>query len=140
MPNFDRFYFSLKTIRMKISLKDKIFKTISLVASQLDINSYVVGGYVRDLIIGRNSKDIDIVAVGSGIELARTVAKMLGIKKIAIYKTFGTAQIKFGNVDIEFVGARKESYQHESRKPVVENGSLTDDLLRRDFTINTLAA
>ena len=125
---------------MKISLKDKIFKTISLVASQLDINSYVVGGYVRDLIIGRNSKDIDIVAVGSGIELARTVAKMLGIKKIAIYKTFGTAQIKFGNVDIEFVGARKESYQHESRKPVVENGSLTDDLLRRDFTINTLAA
>ena len=125
---------------MKIQLDDNIFKTISLAASQLNIKAYVVGGFVRDAIIGRNSKDIDIVAVGSGIELAREVANMLNIKKVAVYKNFGTAQIKVHDIDIEFVGARKESYQRNSRKPIVENGSLADDQLRRDFTINALAA
>ncbi len=124
---------------MKINLEDKIFETISLAAAELNIKAFVVGGYVRDSIIGRNSKDIDIVAVGSGIELARTVANILGIKKVAIFKTYGTAQINFGDVDIEFVGARKESYDRNSRKPIVENGSLSDDQLRRDFTINALA-
>jgi poly(A) polymerase len=125
---------------MKIQLGDNIFKTISLAASQLNIKAYVVGGFIRDAIIGRNSKDIDIVAVGSGIELAREVANMLNIKKVAVYKNFGTAQIKVHDIDIEFVGARKESYQRNSRKPIVENGSLADDQLRRDFTINALAA
>ena len=125
---------------MKIKLTNNIFEVISLAASKLKIKAYVVGGFVRDTIIGRSSKDIDIVAVGSGIELAREVAKMLDIKKVAVYKNFGTAQIKVHALDIEFVGARKESYQRNSRKPIVENGSLADDQLRRDFTINALAA
>lgn len=125
---------------MKIKLSNNIFEVISLAALKLKIKAYVVGGFVRDAIIGRNSKDIDIVAVGSGIELAREVAKMLEIKKVAVYKNFGTAQIKVHDIDIEFVGARKESYQRNSRKPIVENGSLADDQLRRDFTINALAA
>ena len=125
---------------MKLKLTDNIFNIISLAASKLKIDSYVVGGFVRDAIIGRNSKDIDIVAVGSGIELAREVANMLDIKKVAFYKNFGTAQIKVNDIDIEFVGARKESYQRNSRKPIVENGTLDDDQMRRDFTINALAA
>jgi len=125
---------------MKLKLTDNIFNIISLAASKLKIDSYVVGGFVRDAIIGRNSKDIDIVAVGSGIELAREVANMLEIKKVAVYKNFGTAQIKVKDKDIEFVGARKESYQRNSRKPIIENGTLADDQSRRDFTINALAA
>jgi len=125
---------------MKLKLTDNIFNIISLAASKLKIDSYVVGGFVRDAIIGRNSKDIDIVAVGSGIELAREVANMLDIKKVAFYKNFGTAQIKVKDKDIEFVGARKESYQRNSRKPIIENGTLADDQSRRDFTINALAA
>jgi len=125
---------------MKINLSDNIFNTISLAASKLKIKAYVVGGFVRDAIIGRHSKDIDIVAVGSGIELAREVANMLEIKKVAVYKNFGTAQIKVKDKDIEFVGARKESYQRNSRKPIIENGTLADDQSRRDFTINALAA
>ncbi|NCO56102.1 MAG: tRNA nucleotidyltransferase, partial [Bacteroidetes bacterium] len=111
---------------MKLKLTDNIFNIISLAASKLKIDSYVVGGFVRDAIIGRNSKDIDIVAVGSGIELAREVANILDIKKVAFYKNFGTAQIKVNDIDIEFVGARKESYQRNSRKPIVENGTLAD--------------
>jgi len=125
---------------MKINLSDNIFNTISLAASKLKIKAYVVGGFVRDAIIGRHSKDIDILAVGSGIELAREVANMLEIKKVAVYKNFGTAQIKVKDKDIEFVGARKESYQRNSRKPIIENGTLADDQSRRDFTINALAA
>ncbi|PIX36602.1 MAG: tRNA nucleotidyltransferase, partial [Bacteroidetes bacterium CG_4_8_14_3_um_filter_31_14] len=125
---------------MKLKLTDNIFNIISLAASKLKIDSYVVGGFVRDAIIGRHSKDIDILAVGSGIELAREVANMLEIKKVAVYKNFGTAQIKVKDKDIEFVGARKESYQRNSRKPIIENGTLADDQSRRDFTINALAA
>jgi len=125
---------------MQIELNNNIFNIISLAANKLNVEAYVVGGYVRDVIIGRASKDIDIVAVGSGIELANETAKLLDISKVAIYKNFGTAQIKFHDIDIEFVGARKESYQRNSRKPIVENGSLSDDQLRRDFTINALAA
>ena len=102
--------------------------------------TYIIGGYVRDLYLKRPSKDIDIVTVGSGIELAKKVAKMLQPRPgVNIFKTFGTAMLKYKNLEIEFVGARKESYQWDSRKPVVENGTLTEDQNRRDFTINALA-
>ena len=102
--------------------------------------TYIIGGYVRDLYLKRPSKDIDIVTVGSGIELAKKVAKMLQPRPgVNIFKTFGTAMLKYKNLEIEFVGARKESYQWDTRKPVVENGTLTEDQNRRDFTINALA-
>ena len=102
--------------------------------------AYVIGGYVRDCIMGRQSKDIDIVVVGSGIDLAKKVAKKTGPgTSISIFKSFGTAMLKFEDTEIEFVGARKESYRRESRKPIVENGTLEDDQCRRDFTMNTLA-
>jgi poly(A) polymerase len=102
--------------------------------------AYVIGGYVRDCIMGRQSKDIDIVVVGSGINLAKKVAKKTGPgTSISIFKSFGTAMLKFEDTEIEFVGARKESYHRESRKPIVENGTLEDDQCRRDFTMNTLA-
>ena len=129
-----------KVKQEKIILNEKIFQIISEVSAELNVKAYVVGGYVRDQILGRHSKDIDIVAVGSGIELANAVASKLNIKKIAIYKNFGTAQIKSDDVEIEFVGARRESYTRNSRKPVVEDGSLSEDQSRRDFTINALAA
>jgi poly(A) polymerase len=125
---------------VRIELKEKIFETISNAAEEIGVKAYVVGGYVRDHFLQRNSKDIDIVAVGNGIDLARAVAKKLNIKKIAIFKTFGTAQIKAGELEIEFVGARRESYSQYSRKPIVEDGSLSEDQYRRDFTINALAA
>ena len=106
----------------------------------MNIPAYVIGGWVRDLLLDRPCKDIDIVAIGSGIELAESVAKKLGDKyHVNIYKNFGTAQIVYEDYDIEFVGARKESYRSESRKPIVENGTLEDDQNRRDFTINALA-
>lgn len=105
-----------------------------------NVETYVVGGYVRDLIMKKPSKDIDIVCVGNGIELAKKVAKRLpGKPPVNIFKTFGTAQIKSGDTELEFVGARRESYNHDSRKPEVETGSLRDDQLRRDFTINAMA-
>lgn len=104
------------------------------------MQAYVIGGWVRDLILGRPCKDIDIVAIGSGIELAEEVSKKLGSKyHVNIYKNFGTAQIAYDDYDIEFVGARRESYRSDSRKPAVENGTLEDDQNRRDFTINALA-
>jgi poly(A) polymerase len=125
---------------MTIKLKDKIFTVLSEVAEELNNPCYVIGGYVRDYILGRPSKDVDIVVVGSGINLARALAKRLGIKgKVSVYKNFGTAMLRYAGLDIEFVGARKESYQYGSRKPSVENGTLEDDQNRRDFTINALA-
>ncbi|HEX8562906.1 MAG TPA: HD domain-containing protein [Flavobacterium sp.] len=123
------------------ALSSPIFDTISRAASELNLDSYVIGGFVRDLILGRNlKKDIDIVAVGSGIGLAQKVSQLLPKKpKVQIFRTYGTAMLRFEDTEIEFVGARKESYHFESRNPVVENGTLEDDQNRRDFTINALA-
>lgn len=125
---------------MKEYLQHPVFKTISGVADENGRECYVIGGFVRDIFLHRPSKDIDIVVVGSGIELAEKVAVELGKKaKLTVFKNFGTAQIKFKDIEIEFVGARKESYTRNSRKPVVEDGTLEDDQNRRDFTINALA-
>src|SRR5437773_769506 len=100
------------------------------------MRAYVVGGYVRDLILNRPNKDLDFVTVGSGIALARQVAQDLGGLPVTIFQNFGTANIKSGDLELEFVGARKESYRMETRKPIVEDGTLVDDQNRRDFTIN----
>jgi poly(A) polymerase len=117
-----------------------IFKTIADCANQLGVDAYVIGGYVRDIYLNRTSKDIDIVTIGKGIELAELVHKQLGDQAhLSVFKNFGTAQVKLDDLEIEFVGARKESYDRHSRKPIVEDGSLTDDQNRRDFTINALA-
>ena len=116
-----------------------IMDIVASASAQLGVDAYIIGGFVRDLILKRSSKDIDIVSIGSGIELAELVASQLGPDvHVSIYKTFGTAQIRQGDLEIEFVGARKESYQSDSRKPAVEDGSLKDDQNRRDFTINAL--
>ena len=118
----------------------KPFHIISEAADELGVEAYVIGGYVRDIFLYRPSKDIDVVAVGSGIELAKAVAGKLGKKThLSVFKNFGTAQVKSGDLEIEFVGARKESYNRDSRKPIVEDGTLEDDQNRRDFTINALA-
>jgi len=125
---------------MKKCLNDRIFKIISQVASEENVQVFVIGGYVRDIILNRPSKDIDVVAIGSGIDIATKVAKKLGPKvKVNVFKNFGTAMIRSKEFEVEFVGARKESYRHESRNPIVENGTLEDDQNRRDFTINALA-
>ena len=125
---------------MKEHLQDKIFQLIGNCADELNRECYVIGGFVRDIFLNRLSKDIDVLVVGSGIELAEKVSKALGKKAyLSVFKTFGTAQVKFGDLELEFVGARKESYQSDSRKPIVEEGTLEDDQNRRDFTINTLA-
>ncbi len=125
---------------MKTKLSHPIFKIISECADEINVQAFVIGGWVRDLLLNRPCKDIDIVAIGSGIELAENVAKKLGNKfHVNVFKNFGTAQIVYEDYDIEFVGARKESYRTESRKPIVENGTLEDDQNRRDFTINALA-
>ncbi len=117
-----------------------VFHTIGQVADEMGVECYVVGGYVRDLFLERPSKDIDVVCVGSGIELAKAVAKRLGKgAHVSIFKNFGTAQVKSGHLELEFVGARRESYSHDSRKPIVEDGTLEDDQQRRDFTINAMA-
>lgn len=122
------------------SLDHSIFKIVGRVADASGVQAFVVGGYVRDLLLTRESKDIDFVCVGSGIELAEKVAAALGPKvKVNVFKNFGTAQISMDDLDIEFVGARKESYRTESRKPIVEDGTLDDDQKRRDFTINAMA-
>ena len=117
-----------------------IFEVVREAAHSLRVDAYVVGGYVRDLLLKRPSKDIDFVCVGSGIELATQVSKLLGEKsKLAVFKNFGTASVHFEGYEYEFVGARKESYRSDSRKPIVEDGTLEDDQNRRDFTINALA-
>ena len=122
-------------------LQHPIFEIIAKASEELHIESYVIGGFVRDLLLKRASKkDIDIVAVGSGIELALKVSELLPRKpKVQVFKNYGTAMLRYEDTDIEFVGARKESYNFESRKPLVENGTLEDDQNRRDFTINALA-
>jgi poly(A) polymerase len=127
---------------MNICLDDKIFKELSEVISAQNREAYVIGGYVRDCLLKREhrGKDIDIVVIGSGIEVARKIAKKLSPSiKVTVFKNFGTAMFRYNDYDIEFVGARKESYNRESRKPIVENGTLDDDQKRRDFTINALA-
>ncbi len=116
-----------------------IFRTVSEVCNENGLSAFVIGGYVRDLILKRPSKDIDIVVLGSGLDLAEKVAKRLDIDKVQYFKNFGTAMFVHEGDDIEFVGARKESYSRDTRKPIVENGSLEDDQNRRDFTINALA-
>lgn len=125
----------------KNALQHPIFKVISEASKKIGIDSYVIGGFVRDFLLDRgNEQDIDIVAVGNGIELATKVADNLDPKpKVQIFKTYGTAMLKHQDIDVEFVGARKESYQKDSRNPIVEQGTLEDDQNRRDFTINTLA-
>jgi len=123
------------------ALKNPVFRTISKASKNLNLESYAIGGYVRDFLLKRGeAKDIDIVAVGSGIELAEEVSRLLpGKPKVSVFKTYGTAMLKTGGIELEFVGARKESYSEESRNPAVENGTLEDDQNRRDFTINALA-
>lgn len=125
---------------MNLNLTDKIFKTISEISEKEKTEVYIIGGYVRDLILNRKSKDVDFVVIGSGIEFAKKLALTLSPKlKVNTFKNFGTAMFKYKEVEYEFVGARKESYQRNSRKPIVENGTLEDDQNRRDFTINALA-
>ena len=125
---------------MQRKLNRDIFKQISKVADKMQQETYVIGGYVRDILLKRPSKDIDIVTVGDGIELANLVSQQLKNKpKVSVFKNFGTAMLKYKDLEVEFVGARKESYMHNSRKPIVEIGTLEDDQNRRDFTINTLA-
>lgn len=125
----------------KEALKHNIFKIISESAAELNLDSYVIGGFVRDFLLKRgDAKDIDVVAIGSGIALAKQVAKNLPNKpKVQVFKTYGTAMLKLDDIEVEFVGARKESYNEDSRNPVVENGTLQDDQNRRDFSINALA-
>lgn len=121
-------------------LNNQIFRFLSEAADELNLETYLIGGYVRDIFLYRKSSDIDIVTVGSGIKLARVVAKKLGEHvKVVVFKTYGTAQIKYKDYELEFVGARKESYKLDTRNPIVEDGTLEDDQNRRDFTINALA-
>ncbi|MBR4047782.1 MAG: HD domain-containing protein [Bacteroides sp.] len=125
---------------LKERFSDKIFNLIGAMADELGMECYVVGGYVRDIFLQRPSKDIDVVVVGSGIAMAEALGKRLGKgAHVALFKNFGTAQLKYRGTEVEFVGARRESYTHDSRKPIVEDGTLEDDQNRRDFTINALA-
>lgn len=127
-------------IALEKHIQHPIFNLIAKAAKELSIDAYVIGGFVRDIILNRPCKDIDVVAIGSGIELAEKVAEQIGNNtNVAVFKNFGTAMLRYEDYDIEFVGARKESYNRNSRKPIVENGTLEDDQNRRDFTINALA-
>ncbi|KEQ28560.1 CCA tRNA nucleotidyltransferase [Pedobacter antarcticus] len=123
---------------MKNNLEHPVFNILADIAAENNIEAYVIGGYVRDIFLNRPSKDIDIVVLGNGIEFAELSGKQLK-SKVSVFKSFGTAMLRYKDLEIEFVGARKESYRADSRKPIVENGSIQDDQLRRDFTINALA-
>jgi len=125
-------------ILMKNHLKHPVFSIISKLAGKSNLQVYAIGGFVRDIFLGRPSKDIDIVILGNGIDFAEQVAAALKVK-LSVFKNFGTAMLRYQDVEVEFVGARKESYRADSRKPIVENGTLDDDQKRRDFTINALA-
>ena len=130
----------IKNKEMKYTLNHPIFKKISECADKLNLPCFVIGGFVRDLILKRESNDIDVVVLGSGIEMATELKKTLGKGAyLSVFKNFGTAQVKYKDTEVEFVGARKESYSRDSRKPIVENGTLEDDQNRRDFTINAMA-
>ena len=128
-------------MNLKKHLNNTIFKIVSQAADELGYETYVIGGYVRDLLLNSNEpKDIDFVCVGSGIELAQKVKSILDTEsKVQVFKNFGTAMLKHNDLELEFVGARKESYRTDSRKPIVEDGTLEDDQNRRDFSINALA-
>lgn len=123
---------------MKKHLTNPIFKKLSKLAEETNNEIYVIGGFVRDIFLNRPSKDIDILVIGNGIKFAEAAGKLLHTK-VSVFKNFGTAMLRDGDLEIEFVGARKESYRAESRKPIVENGTLEDDQKRRDFTINAMA-
>lgn len=116
-----------------------VFNAVAEAAKELDTRAFVIGGFVRDLIMERPNKDVDFVTEGSGVELAKRAAEKLGVKQVNYFKNFGTAHFRLDDMEIEFVGARKESYSRDSRKPAVEDGTIEDDQLRRDFTINALA-
>lgn len=120
-------------------LNHPVFKVAREIVTEQNLEAYVIGGYVRDLLLDRPSKDIDIVVVGNGLDLAQAIGEKLRVKKVSLFKNFGTAQFMYKDLDVEFVGARKESYRRDSRKPIVEDGSLQDDQNRRDFTINAMA-
>jgi len=124
----------------QIEILDDILKRIGITADRENIDAYVVGGYVRDHLLGKRSKDIDIVVVGSGVGFAKIVAKDFGRNNLILFENFGTAMLPMDDRKLEFVGARKESYNKDSRKPHVEGGTLNEDLLRRDFTVNAMAA
>lgn len=129
----------MQTENFAHKLKHPVFKVVSQIISEKGLEAYVIGGFVRDLLLERPSKDIDIVVVGNGMDLAQAAGDKLRVKKVNLFKNFGTAQFNYKDLDVEFVGARKESYQRDSRKPIVEDGTLSDDQKRRDFTINALA-
>lgn len=133
-----------KEINLKERLSAPAFRIVGEAADSLGREAYVVGGYVRDIFLNRKSKDVDFVTVGSGIELARRVAEIIAGRsgrrpRLAVYANYGTAQLHHRDLELEFVGARKESYHRESRNPIVEDGTLDDDMCRRDFTINAMA-
>ena len=119
-------------------LERPVFRLVGDVAEELGVRAFVIGGYVRDCLLGRECNDIDIVVEGSGIDFATAVGERSG-RTVSYFRNFGTAMLRFGGDEIEFVGARRESYRRESRKPIVENGTLEDDQMRRDFTINAMA-